>query len=86
MIGVPEHTEATVGTTAEFFCPLGSTPNTSNMILCQNDGTWSGPAPRCTPLGTGYTYNEHSCICTYIHTYVRTYSYVLLYSLYTKIL
>ena len=52
LIGVPEHTEATVGTTAEFFCPLGSTPSTSSMILCQNDGTWSGPTPRCIPLGT----------------------------------
>ena len=51
LIGVPENTEAIVGTVAEFMCPLGSILNGTNVIVCQNDGTWSGATPTCNALG-----------------------------------
>lgn len=51
LIGVPANTEAIVGTVAELICPVGSMVNTNNVILCQHDGTWSGPLPTCNQLG-----------------------------------
>ena len=51
LIGVPANTEAIVGTVAEFMCPVGTRVNSSNVIVCQNDGTWSGPKPSCNLLG-----------------------------------
>ena len=56
LLGVPANTEATVGTVAEFMCPIGSTLDDDNVILCQSDGTWSGPIPTCNPLGTTNNY------------------------------
>jgi len=32
-------------------CPLGSILNGTNVIVCQNDGTWSGATPTCNALG-----------------------------------
>ena len=49
---------ATVGTVAQFVCPIGTTVNGDNVILCKNDGQWSGPVPDCQPLGEqNFCYN-----------------------------
>jgi len=51
LLGVLHDTMATVGTVAQFVCPVGSVLNGSSVITCQSDGKWSGPVPECRPLG-----------------------------------
>ena len=51
LLGVSHNTTATVGTVAQFVCPVGTILKGNSVIMCQNDGRWSGPAPECHPLG-----------------------------------
>ena len=56
---------ATVGTVAQFVCPIGTTVNGDSVILCKNDGHWSGPVPNCQPLGEqNLCYNMQKFIST----------------------
>ncbi|XP_065894463.1 complement receptor type 2-like isoform X2 [Dysidea avara] len=52
LLGVSHNTTATVGTVAQFVCPVGTILKGNSVIMCQNDGRWSGPAPECHPLDT----------------------------------